>query len=213
MRARHSKNPRGASMTYQPAPARYDTMTYRRLGRSGLKLSGSLARALAQFRRRLGVREHARHVPHRVRSRHHAFRPRQQLRPAAGLGGGEFRRASSKADFHGLRDELDRLHQGRLQHVARPLRRMGQPQISARQPRPEPEADGARLRRHLLFAPRRSRHAARGDDGRARHRRAAGQGALCRHLVLQLRADGARPRRSCASSARPASSISRAIRC
>ena len=30
-------------------------------------------------------------------------------------------------------------------------------------------ADGARLRRHLLLAPARPRHAARGDDGRARH--------------------------------------------
>ena len=43
---------------------------------------------------------------------------------------------------------------------------------------------GPRLRRHLLLAPLRPRHAARGDDGRARHRGAPGQGALRRHLLL-----------------------------
>ena len=49
--------------------------------------------------------------------------------------------------------------------------------------------DGARLRRHLLLAPVRPRHAARGDDGRARHRGAPGQGALRRHLLLLGGAD------------------------
>ena len=43
-------------------------------------------------------------------------------------------------------------------------------------------ADGRRLRRHLLQPPLRRDDAARGDDGRARHRRAPGQGAVCRHL-------------------------------
>ena len=57
-------------------------------------------------------------------------------------------------------------------------------QVPARQPRPEPAAHGPRLRRHLLLAPLRPGHAARGDDGRARHRRAAGQGAVRRDLVL-----------------------------
>ena len=44
-------------------------------------------------------------------------------------------------------------------------------------------------------------------------RGAPGQGALCRHLLLQFRAHRARRRRSCATSARPASSTSRAIPC
>ena len=66
------------------------------------------------------------------------------------------------------------LDQGRLRHVAGAVRRVGLAQVSAREPRPEPAADGARLRRHLLLAPLRPGHAARGDDGRARHGRAAG---------------------------------------
>jgi hypothetical protein len=76
------------------------------------------------------------------------------------------------------------LDEGRLPHVAGPLWRMGQPQISALQPRPEPEADEARLCRYLLFASLRSQHAPGRDDGRARCRRASGQGALCRPLLL-----------------------------
>ena len=54
---------------------------------------------------------------------------------------------------------------------------------------------GARLRRHLLLPPLRPGHAARGDDGRARHRGAAGQGAVRRHLVLLAGAHRARPPR------------------
>ena len=46
-------------------------------------------------------------------------------------------------------------------------------------------------------------HAARRDDGRARHGGAPGQGALCRHLLLQRRADRRRPPRSCASLGTP----------
>src|SRR2546430_5274447 len=38
-------------------------------------------------------------------------------------------------------------------------------QVPACEPRPEPRADGARVRRHLLLAPLRPRDAARGDDG------------------------------------------------
>ena len=110
------------------------------------------------------------------------------------------------------RDELDDLDQGRLRHVARPLRRMGQPQISARQPRPEPEAHGARLCRHLLFAPLRSRDAAGGDDGRARSGGALRARRSMPASPPTIRSAPARPQRSCASSARPASSTSRAIR-
>ena len=107
----------------------------------------------------------------------------------------------------------DHFVQGRLGHVARPLWRWRQPQISAGQPRPEPEADEARLCRHLLFAPLRSQHAARGDDGCARHGRAPGQGALCRHLVLLATRRRRRPPPSSSGSARPRSSTSRATPC
>ena len=94
-------------------------------------------------------------------------------------------------DLRGLSRRDDRLHQGRLRHVAGPLRRVGLAQVPAREPRPEPEAPGPRVRGHLLQPPSRSRHSARGDDGRARPRRALGQGALRRDL--QLRARGHHP--------------------
>ena len=74
-------------------------------------------------------------------------------------------------------------------------------------------AHGPRLRRHLLLAPRRPGHAARGDDGRARHGGAAGQGAVRGDLVLLGPADAPRRRGSCATSARRCSSTSRRTRC
>ena len=105
------------------------------------------------------------------------------------------------------------LDEGRLRHVARPVRRVGLAQVPAREPRPEPRADGPRLRRHLLLAPLRPGDAARGDDGRARHRGAAGQGALRRHLLVLGGEDARGGARSCASSARRSSSTSRRTRC
>ena len=92
-------------------------------------------------------------------------------------------------DLRALPRRADHLDQGRLRHVARPVRRVGLAQVPAREPRPVAGADGPRLRRPLLLAPLRSGDAARGDDRRARHRRAAGEGALRRHLVLLGRED------------------------
>ena len=155
------------AMAYMPSDKRYDTMLYRRTGRSGLKLPAISLGLWQNFGHTLAQRHGARDVPRRLRSGHHPFRSRQQLRPAAGLG--------RRAVRHHPQDRLPRsprrdghLDQGRLPHVARPLWRVGQPQISDLQPRPEPQAHGARLCRHLLFAPLRSRHAAGGDHGRAR---------------------------------------------
>ena len=105
------------------------------------------------------------------------------------------------------------LDEGRLRHVAGPVRRPGLAQVPAREPRPEPRAHGARLRRHLLLAPLRPGDAARGDDGRARHGRSAGQGALRRASRRTRPRRRARRRRSCATSARRSSSTSRRTRC
>ena len=55
---------------------------------------------------------------------------------------------------------------------------------------------GRGVLRHLLLAPLRPGHAARGDDGRARPRGPPGQGAVRRDLVLLGRARPARWRRS-----------------
>ena len=93
-------------MTYVAAPDRYDAMPYRRCGRSGLQLPARLARPLAQLRPRPPARRPARDRPPRVRPRHHALRPRQQLRPAARLGGGELRPHARAPTSRRYRDEL-----------------------------------------------------------------------------------------------------------
>jgi L-glyceraldehyde 3-phosphate reductase len=92
-------------MSYQPAPARYDTMTYRRLGRSGLKLSAvSLGlwhnfggdsifenmRAMCRTAFDLGITH---------------FDLANNYGPPPGSAEENFR-AILKGDFRGLRDEL-----------------------------------------------------------------------------------------------------------
>ena len=175
-------------MTYIAAADRYEPMPYRRTGRSGLMLPGDLARPLEQLRRRPPARDEPRDRAPRVRSRDHALRPREQLRAAVRLRRGDVRPAArdrSRAVPRRARD----LDQGRLRHVARAVRRVGIAEVPAREPRPEPPPHGARLRRHLLLAPPRSRDAARGDDGCARRGRPAGEGALRRDLVLRAGGD------------------------
>ena len=148
----------------------------------------------------------------RVRPRHHPLRPRQQLRAALRLGRGELRPDPAPGP-RALPRRAGHLDQGRLRHVARAVRRVGLAQVPARQPRPEPAAHGPRLRRHLLLAPLRPRHAAGGDDRRARHRRAPGQGALRRHLLLLGAAHRGGGRDPARRSARRCSSTSRPTRC
>ena len=95
------------------------------------------------------------------------------------------------------------LDQGRLRHVAGPLRRVGLAQVPAREPRPEPRADGPRPRRHLLLAPLRPRHAAaRRRWARSTAAVRSGKALLRRHLLLLGPSARARRSRSCASSAR-----------
>ena len=67
-------------MTYTPAEDRYEKMVYRRCGRSGLKLP---AISLGLWHNFGGDTPHEKKRAPRLRPRHHAFRPRQQLRPAA----------------------------------------------------------------------------------------------------------------------------------
>ena len=86
-------------------------------------------------------------------------------------------------------------------------------QVPPGQPGPEPQADGSRVRRPLLLPPRRPGHASGGDDGCARYRRPAGQGAVRRASPPTRRGGRGKRRRSCAGSARRCSSISRPTRC
>ena len=101
---------------------------------------GRLARPLAQLRRRHAARDQAGDLPHRLRrsasptstSPTTTARRRAPPRPPSAR--------SSRTDFAGLPRRADHLVQGRLPDVARPLRRVGQPQVPARLARPEPEA-------------------------------------------------------------------------
>ena len=189
---RRHAGPRARLMivTYLAADDRYDTMTYRRSGRSGLRLPADLARAVAQLRPGPPVRAAARHRPPRLRPRRHPLRPGQQLRPAARLGGGELR-PDARHRPEAVPGRAGHLQQGRVPHVARPVRRVGLAQVPDLLAGPVAAPDGAGLRRHLLLAPLRPGHPAGGDDGRAGRRRPLRQGALRRHLQLQLGADRA----------------------
>ena len=171
----------GDPMTYVPSDGALRRHALPpRTGRSGLQLPGRVARALAQLRRRQAARGPARGAATRVRPRGHPLRPGQQLRAALRRGRGQLRPASSREDFAALPRRAGHLDQGGLGHVARPVRLRRLAQVPAVEPRPEPAAHGPRLRRHLLLAPLRPRHADRGDDGRARRGRAPGQGAVRR---------------------------------
>ena len=199
-------------MPYAPArrPLRADALPPLRPERA--EAPRDLARPLVELRARPRLRDGPRDRAPRVRPRDHALRPREQLRPAVRLRGGELRPAPARGP-RAVPRRARHLHQGGLRHVARAVRRVGVAQVPAREPRPEPRADGPRLRRHLLLAPLRPGDAARGDDGRARHRRAAGEGAVRRHLLV-LGGEDARGRRDPARrSARRSSSTSRRTRC
>ena len=179
-------------MTYSAAGDRYDTMTYRRAGRSGLQAARDLPGPVAQLRPRPPAgNPAARHRPARLRPRRHPLRPGQQLRPAARQRRGELRPDARRRPAAVPR-RAGHLHQGRLPHVARPVRRVGLPQIPGRRRwTSRCSRHGPGLRRHLLPPPPRPGHPARGDDGRPRRGRPRRQGALRRHQQLHRRADRA----------------------
>ena len=105
-------------MNYLAAPTRYDSMPYRRCGRSGLQLPAISARAVEQLRRRPPARDPARRAAAGIRPRRHPLRPRQQLRPAARLGRDELRPHLPRG-LPPLPRRADHLDEGRLRHVAR----------------------------------------------------------------------------------------------
>ena len=178
----------GARVTYVPSPDRYDRMEYRRSGRSGLKLPAMSLGLWQNFGGEQATRAQPRARPPRLRPRHHALRPGEQLRPAVRLRRGDVRHADGAGPAPVPR-RARHLDEGGLGHVAGPVRGVRVAQVPAREPRPVAQAHEARLRRHLLLAPAGPGDAARGDDGRARHRRPTGQGAVRRHLVVLARDD------------------------
>ena len=199
-------------MAYLPAENRYDEMLYNRCGRSGLKLPAISLGLWHNF---------GEDTPQRPK--------REICRTAFDLGITHFDLANNygpppgsaetlfgeilRNDFHGLRDELVistkagyRMWPGPygewgsrkylLSSLDQSLKRMG--------------LDYVDIFYSHRFDPE---HAAGRDHAGARSGGAAGQGALCRHLLLQSASAPARRSPSCASSARPASSTSRAIPC
>ena len=162
-----------------------------------------LARPVAQLRRRPAAsRRAARSSAARSTSASRtstsrtttARRSAPPRRPSAG---------SCATDLAPYRDELIISTKAGLRHVAGAVRRMGLAQVPAREPRPEPDAAWA-----STTSTSSTRHRFDPDTpleetmGALDTRRAPGQGAVRRHLLLQRRADAARPRRSCATSAR-----------
>ena len=73
------------------APDRYDSMAYRRVGSSGLRLPAISLGLWQNFGDDRPLSDPAGHRAARIRSRGHPFRPRQQLRPAGRLRRGELR--------------------------------------------------------------------------------------------------------------------------
>ena len=81
-------------------------MPYRRCGRSGLKLPAVSLGLWQNFGHDRPLDDEPRDRPPRVRPRHHALRPREQLRPAVRLGRGELRPAPARTTSRPYRDEL-----------------------------------------------------------------------------------------------------------
>ena len=112
-------------------------MPYRRCGRSGLQLPAVSLGLWHNFGHDRPLDDQRGDPAPRVRPRHHALRPGQQLRPAVRLRGGELR-PPPRDRLRALPRRADHLDQGRLRHVARPVRRVGLAQVPARLARPEP---------------------------------------------------------------------------
>ena len=174
-------------MTYVPAADRYERMRYSRCGRSGLQLPAislglwqnfghdrplETSRAIVRRAFDLGITH---------------FDLANNYGPPYGSAEENFGRLLA-SDLGAVPRRARDLDEGRLRHVARPVRRVGLAQVPAREPRPEPARMG--LDYVDIFYSHRfdPDDAARGDDGRARRRGPAGQGALRRDLLLLGRA-------------------------
>ena len=100
-----------------------------------------------------------------VRPRDHAHRPREQLRPALRVGGGDVRPGDG-APTCALPGRAGDLDQGGLRHVAGPVRGRRVAQVPAPLARAVAGPDRPGLRGRLLLPPRGPAHPARGDGRR-----------------------------------------------
>ena len=189
-------------MTYVPAEDRYERMQYRRSGRSGLQLPAvslglwhnfghdrplETGRAIVRRAFDLGITH---------------FDLANNYGPPYGSAEENFGRILA-ADLRPYRDELIVSTKAGYDMWPGPYGEWGSRKYLLASLDQSLEPHGARLRRHLLLAPLRPRHAARGDDGRARQRRPRRQGALRRHLVLL----GGEDRGGCCDPARAADAV------
>ena len=126
-------------MTYVAAESRYERMRVPPLRPERAPAPRRLARPLAELRPRPAARHEPRDRAARLRPRHHALRPGEQLRPAVRLGRGELRPAAAAGPRARIATSWSS-RQGRLRHVAGPVRRVGLAQVPAREPRPEPRS-------------------------------------------------------------------------
>ena len=139
-RPRHPRHTFADDISRRRRPLR--PMQYRRTGRSGPQAARDLAWALAQLRRDRPLETQPRHPAARVRPRRHALRPGEQLRPAVRLGRGELR-PHPRAGLPAVPRRADDLDQGRVRHVAGPVRRVGLAEVPARLARPVARAGWA----------------------------------------------------------------------
>ena len=178
-------------------------MTYRRAGRSGLKLPAISPRPVAQLRRR---------PPDRHASATSSAAPSTSASPTSTWPTTTARRpaaprptsaASSAPTSRHHRDELVISTKAGYHMWNGPYGEWGSRKYLVSLARPVAAAPRPRLRRHLLPPPPRPGHPARGDHGRPRRGRPLRQGPLRRHQQLHRRAD--RPgRRDPAGTRHPA---------
>ena len=127
-------------MGHEATAERYDRMTYRRTGRSGLELPADLPRPVAQLRRRPALRRRQRAILRRAFDlRRHALRPGQQLRAALRRGRDELRPASWPTTSRPYRDELVISTKAGYDMWPGPYGERRLPQVPAGQPRPVAE--------------------------------------------------------------------------
>ncbi len=163
-------------LTYQFAQERYDTMLYRRCGRSGLLLPAISLGAHETF-------GSYRDIEATRACLYHAFNlgiTHFDLANNYGRPPGNAETVVGQILQGMPRDELIIFEQSRLPHVARSLWRVALQEGPGGEPGPVTTTPEIRLCRYLLRAPSRSAYALRGDDGCPGPDRTPGESALYR---------------------------------
>ena len=156
-------------MPYVAAEARYDSMPYRRCGRSGIKLPAISLGLWNRFGDDTPIQNQRDIIRRAFDLGITHIDLANNYGPPTGRRRSNFGRMMAD-DLRPYRDELIISTKAGYDMWPGPVRRLGLAQVPDRERRPEPFADGPGVRRHLLLAPLRSGHAAGGDDRRARDR-------------------------------------------